>query len=561
MKLFKFATIIALTFASISTGQTVQQNIDNACVQVLGSPCSTGSQLNSTYENIKIQINNRKLASDTNSIVSSYLMPMVQSSVGWKMNLIDWAWPAAGCKGMVAESEWYSKFGGGSGHWQNYQQLLSLMRSIPGCTPVVAAPPVIVTQYMGSSAMQTGYQTVWGAAANYAAVQTNCPVAIGAVNCVRSQLAAYVSSHGTSVLGTLDAPVFAQVLGFAPETNALNGMAATFGRYWTGADDLRTYLTTTKSQWPRPVPAAPGVPPNPPAIPGLGLTRKSFPAGMQGAGFLSNNGSAVDLYWNEHLLVRDLSGNLISQDGGGLVAAGGGNYTDPATGLVLDASGKLIPITWKLVAAGGGNLVAAGGGNLGSTGIGYLVGNSGGTLVAAGGGNLVAAGGGNFTLYTTDSVIKALNTANVQAAPPRATAASIIGINGGKFIPPNVYSLKSFEPAAQPNSSGSCPNPDVTRAIQTIAGRSPSRTPARDECTFFEIRGIPYNDLLMNIGQRMGWPLKTCDDLSITLATLQVRNHLPTDSGVSGACDKVIYHWPWANYGALVTAVKTYGPQ
>lgn len=61
--------------------------------------------------------------------------------------------------------------------------------------------------------------------------------------------------------------------------------------------------------------------------------------------------------------------NLISQDGGGLVASGGGNLKLPAADLS------------KLVASGGGNLVASGGGN----------------LVASGGGNLAGVRfGGNY---------------------------------------------------------------------------------------------------------------------------------------------------------------------
>lgn len=63
-----------------------------------------------------------------------------------------------------------------------------------------------------------------------------------------------------------------------------------------------------------------------------------------------------------------------SQNGSGLVAAGGGN-----------AVNRSAPI----VAAGGGNIVAAGGGN----------------IVAAGGGNIVAAGGGNVVnKYSVQSV-------------------------------------------------------------------------------------------------------------------------------------------------------------
>jgi hypothetical protein len=64
---------------------------------------------------------------------------------------------------------------------------------------------------------------------------------------------------------------------------------------------------------------------------------------------------------------KPLAVNLISQDGGGLVASGGGNLRLPAA----DVS--------KLVASGGGNLVASGGGN----------------LVASGGGNIAGVGFGS----------------------------------------------------------------------------------------------------------------------------------------------------------------------
>lgn len=68
--------------------------------------------------------------------------------------------------------------------------------------------------------------------------------------------------------------------------------------------------------------------------------------------------------------------NLVTNDGGQLIAAGGGN----------------------VVSAGGGNVVSAGGGNVVSAG--------GGNVVSAGGGNLISAGGGNLMSITSNLTIQ-----------------------------------------------------------------------------------------------------------------------------------------------------------
>lgn len=90
---------------------------------------------------------------------------------------------------------------------------------------------------------------------------------------------------------------------------------------------------------------------------------------------LRDNGISIEtaiLNNNHNLVVFKKNGtnvgvNLLSNQGGYVVAAGGAN----------------------VIAAGGGNVVSAGGGNVVAAG--------GANVVAAGGGNVIAAGGGNMT--------------------------------------------------------------------------------------------------------------------------------------------------------------------
>ena len=441
VRLFDFAatTTLLLAAASILPAQSVQQNIDAACVQVLGSACSQNSVLYGTFSTITSQISNRQLNSDQGSI-QNYLMAMVKSSTGWQNNLVDWAWAAAKCQNQVMESQWVAKFGTGSGQWQTYQQLVNLLLQQSGACTLAAVKPAAAapaTQYVGASAMQQAYQTVWGAAASYATVQTNCTTT--AESCAQSLLASYVSSHGTAILSTIVPPVFTKVLGFSPSSTYVSQIAATYHTYWLGADDLANYLTQTKTSWPNTALAV---------IPSSALgTTTTVYLRVDSAGDIINGANQV---------IPGTAGSyFLSASGGKLVAAGGGNYNASINGTAITvtsgASGVLVNnrgIPYKLVAAGGGNFQLYNGG--------ALVAAGGGNLVAAGGGNLVAAGGGNL-----------------QAVLPSMAAQYLLGPSGGTFLATDGASLNQTVLASVISHNGSAlVSNQVT--IATAATQSPT---------------------------------------------------------------------------------------
>ena len=421
MKPYRIVSAAAILLAGALSlpAQSVQQNIDSACVQVLGSPCSTSSTLYSTYQNIVIQINNRKLASDAASIMYNYLMPMVKSSTGWQMNVADWAWTGAGCKGVVAESQWSGKFGTASGNWQTYQQLVNLMKTTAGCTPASPQPTPAPSQYLTAAAMQPGYQQVWGAlwTSPPVAMMSNCPASTGAVSCARSALSSYVSSHGAAVLSNLIPPVFMVALGFFPNATQTGAVESVFGRYWTGADDLKTYLLNTKSSWVQPAPAA----------------RSSLSVRMQ------SDGSLVD--GSGRSIPRTQGSYWLSASGSQPAAYGPGTYVawvkgpsgnlaitvrpGPAGGILVDNYST----PYKIVAQGGGNfalsntygIVAQGGGN--------IIGNGGNDIVAQGGGNLVGPSGGTFQVLQPADVLRMF------AGVVSTGAGALISQDGGGLNP------------------------------------------------------------------------------------------------------------------------------
>ncbi len=411
----------------------VQQTIDSDCFAILGLACSTNPTYASTYSTITQRISQGSLGSDNNSIWS-YLLTMVQSSAGWRANIVDNAWHAMGCGGQAPEAQWIGKYA----QWQTYQSLYNQMHQA-GCggasanvAPAAPAPPAV--QYLSQAQLQPAYNQVWGGAtglggpiANTCTMpQSQAQIQAQAVSCARSALLAWVRAHGNGLLGANLVPtaynlVFGVAINNATETSLLNS----YGISWSGADDLATYLRS--ATYLQSITLG-GLDQNGCLITKAGA--KLSPNEQCNMYYLSSQGistpTVYNIAFNGRMLQTKINnpfGLLVSnqgipvrivgpsagtwqiQPGGYIVAAGGGN-------IILNGGGNI-------VAAGGGNIVAAGGGN----------------IVAAGGGNIVAAGGGN---------VVNTNGSNLQVQTPQTAARtvglisnnmSVISNDGGSFLP------------------------------------------------------------------------------------------------------------------------------
>ena len=102
----------------------------------------------------------------------------------------------------------------------------------------------------------------------------------------------------------------------------------------------------------------------------------------------------------------------------------------------------------------------------------------------------------------------------------------------------------------------------MTKAIHLVARRAPNGSGDTGECALNRYGGTygGYPDLVVKVAHAFGWPAGgNCRDAWITQATVEVRGVLPAGSGDLGQCDARNYnHGQWANYPALVGAVKVY---
>lgn len=411
----------------------VKQNIDSVCQTVLGLACSTTSSYASIYSDITLKISRGQLGSDTSSLMYSYLLPMVQSSTSWQANIVDNAWRALNCTGAAPESQWIQKYS----QWQTYSQLYYQMHSA-GCSGASAnipnaAPPNAAAQYVAVNQMYSAYSQVWGAAAGYATANTQCPVSSGAVSCARSALRAYVQTHGTGILQILAAPVYQQVVGQALDSGHAQSLFYQFGNYWTGADDLSKYLSSTASQW-RTLQVS-----QPAAAAFAGINAQGCPVDTSGRAlssscgmfFLSSSGAQAKSSYVVTVAGKRLT-TKASNSPSGLLVGGDGQPVH----IILNGGGN-----WQLkdgsntVAAGGGNflgqngssIVASGAGNIVASGAGNIVASGAGNIVASGGGNIVASGGGNFQVLAP--AMAASYTGLI------SNGASVISNDGGSFLP------------------------------------------------------------------------------------------------------------------------------
>jgi hypothetical protein len=137
-----------------------------------------------------------------------------------------------------------------------------------------------------------------------------------------------------------------------------------------------------------------------------------------------------------------LTSNVISNDGGSLVAQGGGNFNYIAHLISNDGGG--------LVAQGGGNLVAQGAGN----------------LVAQGGGNLVAQGGGNFHFINLNADKLVLSDPSKVISEHGAGLTQIALDKNFSIGADGIFNANTF-PTDQGTISGNIP-PDAAEAKELI---------------------------------------------------------------------------------------------
>ncbi len=435
----------------------VQQSIDSACQQVLGYPCSTYAPYSSTYTIITQQINQRQLGSDMGSIMNNYLIPMVASSTSWQYGVIDNAWRAANCQakgaGPSPEAQWAQRVSS----WKTYESLYNTFAANCGGAGTNATTSPAAARYLTAQQMSAAYQQVWGSAYAYATISTTCPtpasttqIAAQAVSCARGALTAYVQSHGTSVLQTIASPIFQIVIGAPMSSAQAQTIAGGFGRTWTGADDLLTYLQSNSSQF----------------------RTALVVAGLDAQGCLIDS-TRKRLAQNEPCGMYYVGSTGIHSPAAYSVVLNGRTLTAPTTGgggLLVNNQGIPVRIvgpsagTWQIVA--GGQIVAAGGGNIVAAG--------GGNIVAAGGGNIVAAGGGNV-VNTNGSNLQFDSPAYAATLPVLMfNGASIISQDGSglTFVVLNIPAIAQFV-----GNNSSTMNPGNGYGIQSVGGNQGASTP------------------------------------------------------------------------------------
>ena len=292
MKQLTLTAAIALLFGATLPAQTARENIANARTQVLGTDCYY-APLSSVYDGITIQINKGQLPNSLGAIMNNYLIPMVHNSTNWQANIVDWAWPVAGCKGEPDEPTWMRNFA--AGQWQTYQQLVNKLKTTGGCAP---PPPPPIPQYVPAPEMAAAYSQVWGVASKMTPLPTNCPVAAGGVSCARTNLMAYTKTN-PAVLNMIVPPVYSAAIGASPDSNQVQAVASSFLISWSGADDVARYLAGTKGAW----------------------QTKPATAALR----LDTSGNVLD--GNKKILLPNtMHSYYLSVSGTRIVAQGGGNY-------------------------------------------------------------------------------------------------------------------------------------------------------------------------------------------------------------------------------------------
>lgn len=370
------AIAAALQGQSAPSQSTLKAFAAGACGEVMGVDCTTDPGQINLYYDILSFIGSQPIPSRTQeTIVRQYLMPFVGARINMKQAIVDRAFIALGRTATPPdETRWLGTYNS----WQTYQRLVPMIRAALPTVPYTPPAPPQINQQQQQQAIQAAFQKVWMRAPSASeAGQFSSLQPAQVEGTVRSMLSRYPGEAPRIV----DA-VFAPTIRRQPTAYERTGVISVFGRYWTGADDLATYLNGARASYNTPNSGPQAAPAGTPISPGTYLSYGNTPLSPS---------------------ILGPGGYLLNIKGATIIAAGGGNYIDTKTGILTNAGGNAINIS-RIVAAGGGNvisndggsIVAAGGGNIVAAGGGNIVAAGGGNIVAAGGGNIVAAGGGNM---------------------------------------------------------------------------------------------------------------------------------------------------------------------
>ena len=183
-------------------------------------------------------------------------------------------------------------------------------------------------------------------------------------------------------------------------------------------------------------------------------------------------------------------------------------------------------------------------GHIVSQGAGNIVSQGAGNLISQDGASIILNGGGNYKVQSVNQ--KSLNL-------------------------PNNYVLVVTRPATPPPPptayNGVCANPLVTKAITAVTGRAPNGSGNTGACLTTLYGGgqwSNYTDLVMKVGTALRWPLGTCSDAWIIMATLDVKGQLPVGIGTTQQCAPANYSGgSWKSYNgplmpSLINGVKAY---
>lgn len=188
------------------------------------------------------------------------------------------------------------------------------------------------------------------------------------------------------------------------------------------------------------------------SLPGLAsahsITPNSILSGFVTNQLVSTNGGNVVAQGAGNVVAAG-AGNVVAAGAGNVVAAGAGNFSGTSLGGAGGAQLKLpdgaaaasLQLTFgshvvaqgagNVVAAGAGNVVAAGAGNVVAAGAGNFVKPAAG-VVAAGAGNVVAQGAGNVVAQGAGNVVAA-GAGNIVSAG----AGNVVAAGAGNFTPAN----------------------------------------------------------------------------------------------------------------------------
>jgi hypothetical protein len=236
------ATTAALHGQAAPSASALKALTAGACGEVMGVDCSTDpGQLNLYYDILSWLASQPVSAKNQATIVQQFLNPFVSARINMKQAIIDRAFKALGRTATPPdETRWLGVYNS----WQTYQRLVPMIRAASPLPTQTPAPPQISKQQQ-QQAIQAAFAKIWmrapnaGEAGQFSSLQ---PAQIESAS--RSMLSRYPGEAPRIV----DA-VFTPTIRRQPTAYERTGVISVFGRYWTGADDLATYLNGVRASY------------------------------------------------------------------------------------------------------------------------------------------------------------------------------------------------------------------------------------------------------------------------------------------------------------------------